>query len=225
MKSRLTGTLVLLGGVLALTIFGVFRTVDTPGTARAMVERSVAVETVETLRIEGSWDVVVVGTDDGDGAQLVVDGRAGDGFAEAVERDGTTVTLTDWGIGGRRRAVLTGGGLSVVEIEGAANIRLDGGTYPDLALRIDGVGRVDAEDMVVDRLDVETDGAARVDFSAATVGDARVNIDGAALVELTMSGGTLTGTIDGAGRVRYEGTVSVQEVEIDGIGSVEGPGR
>ena len=55
--------------------------------------------------------------------------------------------------------------------------------------------------------------------TAAT--DAYVDLAGASKVTLTMDGGTLSGSMAGAGRIEYHGTVAKESVRVAGAARVE----
>ena len=67
---------------------------------------------------------------------------------------------------------------------------------------------------------VRLDGLGHADLRGLESVDARVEIAGAGVVRLTMNGGSLEGSIDGLGIIRYRGPVSGESIRIDGGGRV-----
>ena len=85
-------------------------------------------------------------------------------------------------------------------VKGGSNIRGDGGAYERIALNLQGGSNVDLLDLPAENV--------------------RVDATGAANVKVRMSGGDLTGSISGAGAIKYTGTVRRQDVTTSGVTSV-----
>jgi hypothetical protein len=149
---------------------------------------------------EGSLDDVTVGTD-GDLLRLAV--RSG--LRPATGSLRATVTLPD---------------LEHLEVDGAAEVMLDGFEVDRLFVDIEGAASVRAVGGRYDDLRVETDGAAGIDFSNSAVVDAAIDMDGASSMDITMAGGRLTGVLRGVGNVRYGGDIAAESVRVEGLGRV-----
>ncbi len=174
--------------------------------------------TVDELHIEGRWTVSVRY---GESPSVSLDSSAPGSIDRYIEVDGDELTLR--GLSGVRNAeaLVTLPTLRTIAIDGASHITVDDFDLDTLEIDIDGAANVYGVELHVDALTIETDGAARVDLSASQVVHATIDIDGAGSVDLTMAGGVLMGSIDGVGRVVYGGTVSREDIDIDGLGAVE----
>lgn len=236
-RSRgIAGTVAVAAFIVVLTAVGIGRSIlPLGGTARppsqpdrdgavgsiAMTE-TVEVERIDRLVIEGAWQVEILDSDDWRGVRVTTGGTGRE--ADAIQRRGDSIVLQHPGGLARLEAAVSVSDIDRLDIDGTASVVLGGMQLDRLELTVDGAGSVEARDVVVNTLAVDTDGAASINFLGATVTDADVDVDGVGQVLLGMAGGTLSGSIDGAGRIEYEGTVEAQDVDIDGIGSV-GPRR
>lgn len=110
--------------------------------------------------------------------------------------------------------------LKSLKIEGMAEVDIRGFDEESLEVFIDGLGDVDAENSRTDMLTLRLDGLGHADLRGLESVDARVDIAGAGVVRLTMNGGSLEGSIDGLGLIRYRGPVSGEAIRIDGGGRV-----
>ena len=110
--------------------------------------------------------------------------------------------------------------LKSLKIEGVSDVNILGFDEESLDVLIDGLGNMDAKNSRTDMLTVRLDGLGHADLRGLESVDARVDIAGAGVVRLTMSGGSLEGSIDGLGVIRYRGPVSGEAIRVDGGGRV-----
>jgi Putative auto-transporter adhesin, head GIN domain len=111
--------------------------------------------------------------------------------------------------------------LQAVEVSGASDLDLDGFTGDALRLVVSGAAQIDAHRGRFDSLTLIVSGAGRVDLRDMPAVDAQIVMSGAGNIDLTMQGGELTGTVSGAGKIRYHGTVSRQNLIMSGFSSAE----
>lgn len=111
--------------------------------------------------------------------------------------------------------------LTAADLSGAAQLDLSGFSGELLEIKASGAAEINGSDGRYDELSLVVSGAGDVDLEGVTVTDARVVLSGAGEVTLTMDGGTLSGTISGAGEVKYRGTVSDENIVTSGFSSVE----
>jgi Putative auto-transporter adhesin, head GIN domain len=111
--------------------------------------------------------------------------------------------------------------LEGIDLSGAAKVDLIGFAGDTLAITSSGASEVEATRSRFDELELTVSGAGDIDLSEMPVVDAHVVLSGAGNIKLNMNGGELSGTVSGAGKVRYEGTVSRQSVVVSGFSSVE----
>ena len=110
--------------------------------------------------------------------------------------------------------------LKSLKIEGPTNVNIRGFDEESLDVFIGGLGDVHAHDSRTDMLTLRLDGLGHAELQGLESVDARVDIAGAGVVLLTMNGGSLEGSIDGLGVIRYRGPVSDEAIRIDGGGRV-----
>ena len=110
--------------------------------------------------------------------------------------------------------------LKSLKIEGPSNVDIRGFDEESLDVFIGGLGDVHAHDSRTDMLTLGLDGLGHAELRGLESVDARVDIEGAGVVLLTMNGGSLEGSIDGLGVIRYRGPVSGEAIHIDGGGRV-----
>ena len=107
--------------------------------------------------------------------------------------------------------------LDELELRGGARIALSGFRGARLAIGIAGAARLEGRDGRYDELELSVAGASAVDLRGIAVTDAEVDLKGASDVVLTMSGGVLSGSVAGAGSLRYYGTVSEERIQVAGV--------
>ena len=184
----------------------------------------------DSIRVDGKWEVDIEHSDEFF-VELRIRTRKRD--RTRVNRvnviDGTLV-LENFDTGGRRgrgislrqryEARIGMPALKSLRIEGLVEVDILGFDEESLDVFIDGLGHVDAENSRTDMLILRLDGLGRADLRGLESVDARVDIAGAGVVRLTMNGGSLEGSIDGLGVIRYRGPVSGEAIRIDGGGRV-----
>jgi hypothetical protein len=124
-----------------------------------------------------------------------------------------------WAANGRATVRLPA--LAAVDLAGGSKLKLSGFRSERLSLTISGAGKAEADRLAIGELKLNASGAADVDFRGARVRNAAIAIAGAGKLELTMDGGELTGSIDGAGKIVYYGRVSRVDVRRSGVASIE----
>lgn len=139
-----------------------------------------------------------------------------------VERrdDALVLRLTGSATGARFRAEVRAPELRGIENHGAAEITLLDYEVDAIAVENAGTASVVARNCRIGTLELSSDGALNAEFDKAVVGNAVLDLDGAANVLLFMDGGRLTGSVRGFANVRYDGTLSEQSVQVDGMASV-----
>lgn len=169
-----------------------------------------------TLTRGSKWDVT-----------LDYPGRLEDRVHARVEGDrlvlSTEPSFGFFGLGGNDRvtAKIVMPALSSVDTAGASTLDVGGFDGDSLSIKAAGATKIDGRDSRYKRLDLIVSGAGKVNFSDLVSDNAHVVLSGAGDVTLNMNGGTLSGTVSGAGKVRYHGTVSKQNVVVNGFSSVE----
>ncbi len=118
-------------------------------------------------------------------------------------------------------AVVTMPDLTGISVGGAASVTFDGFDMAVLDIDIEGAAQLKGLNSEVENLRVYLKGVGHVDFEDLESENAEVLMDGAGGVTLNMTGGMLTGRIDGVGRISYIGEVASEKVSVDGLGKVK----
>ena len=110
--------------------------------------------------------------------------------------------------------------ITVIEASGGAEFELTG--FKGGSLKVDATGAVKlhGKDNRFTDFSLDSSGASQVRLMGNPTVNADLNLSGASDVELTMAGGNLSGSVSGAGKVIYDGEVTVQNVDVSGIGMV-----
>ena len=111
--------------------------------------------------------------------------------------------------------------LEELKVRGSAQLDLSGFKGRRLDIDVAGTAQLTGSDGRYEELELSVAGASDIDLSGVAVTDAEIDLAGASKVTLTMSGGTLSGFIAGAGSVEYYGWVSEKTVQIAGFARVE----
>ena len=185
-------------------------------------------EDFDSIRVGGKWEVDIEHSDEffvelrirtrkKDRTRVnVIDGTLVLDNFHTGERRGRGISLRHE----RYEARIGMPALKSLKIEGLAEVDILGFDEESLEVFIDGLGAVDAENSRTDMLTLRLDGLGHADLRGLESVDARVDIAGAGVVRLTMNGGSLEGSIDGLGVIRYRGPVSGEAIRIDGGGRV-----
>ncbi len=177
----------------------------------------------ERIVVEGVWDVKVLPAG---GSEPRIRLRASNEIIEYVEgQSGSTLKLElksdSFDLSKKPEAVLYLDSLEEMRIEGASQMEFENMVFSDLLIRIDGAAEIEGNSSSVENLRISSEGAATVNFMDGSVKNAELSVQGMDKVDLMMTGGSLNGSIDGNGKVRYAGAVSDNDFEIDGSGSLE----
>ena len=180
----------------------------------------------DSIRVEGKWEVDIEHSPEFF-VELKVRTRKGD--TKRVEVIDSTLVLDNdtagyRGIGSLRHeryeARIGMPALSALTIEGLSEVDVEGFDEEKLSIIIDGLGDVEIEDSRAEMLTVRLDGMGNADLRGLKSVDALIDIAGAGVVRLTMDGGSIEGSIDGLGVIRYRGSVVDERIRIDGGGRI-----
>ena len=110
--------------------------------------------------------------------------------------------------------------LEELEVSGSGRVWLSGFEGARLEIDVTGATRIIGEDGRYRTLELSVAGASDIQFTEFVFTDANVDLAGASNLALTMDGGELIGSLAGAGRIEYSGTVSREAVDVAGFGWV-----
>ena len=185
--------------------------------------REFDVEEFDSIRVRGGWKLTVRR---GSGFSATVTAPS-DAFEHLeVDVGGDTLEIgfrqnVAWSsLSGRFEAEITVPALAGLRTEGGADVRLLGISADELKLRSEGAAQITAIESRIENLELDADGGVSVDFTGSWITNADLDIDGAASIRLNMSGGTISGSMDGVGVLRYSGEAR-REIDVNGLASVE----
>jgi hypothetical protein len=118
-------------------------------------------------------------------------------------------------------ATITMPALEGIDLSGASELTLSGFSGETLEITASGATEIDGSNGSYRELQLVVSGAGDVNLGELVVVDARVVLSGAGDIVLNMNGGVLSGTVSGAGQIRYRGTVSEENVVTSGFSSVD----
>jgi hypothetical protein len=118
-------------------------------------------------------------------------------------------------------ATITMPQLSAIEILEGSAISFEQFSCNYLSIRSAGAAKVKGSDSSIHDLDLFCDGAAHVNLRRSNVFNATVRLNGASRVSLTMTGGKLSGSSNGASSIVYYGEVSTQDIATTGAVSIQ----
>lgn len=104
--------------------------------------------------------------------------------------------------------------ISAIDVWQICRLELKGFKSSQLNLASEGNLQVAAFNTDIDNLDMVCKGVANCDFSQSSVQNARVRMDGPFSIKLAMTGGRLTGTLDGVGTLNYSGKADTREISV-----------
>ena len=144
-----------------------------------------------------------------------------------VRRDGDVLTLGQEGpwLGGfdedrSLEATITMPVLATLNHSGMSRVSFSGFDGRSLSFDASGAGNIRGAASRFDSLVLEMNGFGNIDFSDVAFTNADVDLNGFGNLTLRMAGGWLRGDLSGVGSLEYYGTVSEENVEKSGFGSI-----
>ena len=186
-----------------------------------LATRSFDVSDFDAIRIEGVAEVEVTIAD-----EFSVELRTDDNLLDYViveVRRGTLILDMDDNIGD----IQTDEGFHyrismpsfvALKIDGVGNVEAEGLQNEHFDLQMDGVGNVELQG-TVDRLEVEMDGVGDADLRDFEAKEARIEVDGVGTVICTVTE-SLDATVNGMGNIKYYGDPPKVRESVDGFGKV-----
>lgn len=196
-----------------------------PGSG-SVISKSFPIEGLRALVVEGGWQLTLTR---GERASVLVNAPADAMKDVSVASQGGTVTISLTHeakvLQGKLTATVVSPVVNRVDLRGGVKATIEGFVEPSLLISISGAGSVTGSGNRVENLTVKSAGAADLNFKSSTATNAVVEVAGAGRIVLTMNGGNLSGRLDGVGKVDYYGSVSSQNVQVSGLGSVKAKGE
>ncbi len=107
------------------------------------------------------------------------------------------------------------------EVDGAASIYLFEFNQDTINLDVNGAATIRGEKNIFNNIEIDVKGAGNVNFGKSETVNADIDIDGVGNVIVSITGGTLSGSIDGLGKVEYYGEISNNKMDIQGLGKIK----
>jgi hypothetical protein len=110
--------------------------------------------------------------------------------------------------------------LESIEIVEGSSILFEDFSCDHLNIKTTGAAEIKGRNSSINDLDMVCDGASHVNLRRSKIVNATLRLSGASRVELTMNGGTLSGTAYGASSIVYYGEVAKRDIETAGAVSI-----
>jgi hypothetical protein len=110
--------------------------------------------------------------------------------------------------------------LKEINYEGLGRLDILDFNLDSLHITCSGAGTIRALNMSIQHLDLKVHGAVSAELGAIQIQNCILDIGGAAKIWLHMTGGMLSGQVNGASVVSYSGLVSGETVTVSAIGSL-----
>jgi hypothetical protein len=192
------------------------------------VTRSIDLRDFAAVHTQGGWQLTISRGDDWrvelsypETMADNIESEVSDGTLRLNYRAPRGFWLLGLGPPGRAQATIVIPALERLEIEGAANAQIDGLAGERLRVIASGASSLEATESRYERLDLIVNGAGEVKFQGLAATDAHVELAGATEVTLTMAGGLLSGSMSGAHRLIYYGSVREENITRAGAASIE----
>ena len=189
-----------------------------------MVEVSPDLSGFNSIQINGMWSVTLTRGDEWQVDLSYPENYADDIDAfvrgERLTLDATRPRSLFGGSDARFAAEIVMPALEELDVASGGRLTLSGFVGDRLTIDVTGATQLIGEDGRYTELDLSVAGASDIQLDGFVFTNADVDLAGASNLTLTMDGGELAGSLAGAGRIQYFGTVSREAVEVDGFGRV-----
>lgn len=171
---------------------------------------------VTSLSLKGNWDVEIVGSDD---EKMTVTGPGDLLETLWIKQQNNLIELhMEKRQHDNRRLHLK---MSMPEIHllqtrGIAEASVSGFDLETLIIDSEGITSVKGTDGRTRQLTLTGKGVSNLDFEQFPAHDVSIACKGTAKIDLTMTGGELTGKMEGAGTVEYQGEISRESIRLKG---------
>lgn len=195
---------------------------DNSSSSGGNISETLDIDDFDSVVVKGAWKVRIYQSQD-----IGVEVNYPSSMANQLlaESKGSQLILgaQDWhaGNGDDLIAYIYMPSLTELRIDGAADASFQGFNENEMNVFLDGAAQIKGYDSEVKDLNVRLQGIGQIDLEGVQAVNAKVNLEGAGEIKLDMNGGELTGSLEGLGHVSYSGFVSVEEVEVEGLGKVE----
>ncbi len=192
--------------------------------AGILTEKTYSIEGFTGIEVRGGWKIDIA-SDNSYGVKVTIPQYLENDIVIRKEgavlhcgfQAGTTIRS-----GSSEMAIaITAPSIQNLRTEGGADIDLSGFTEEDFRFTSLGACSLDGEGNRFTNLFIRTEGAADIDLRNSEVYNAELNSAGAGSIKITMTGGELSGSVEGASSVVYYGEVSKNTLRAQGISSIK----
>lgn len=181
--------------------------------------KKIHISKVAHLDLKGQWQARIV---QGEKADILVKGP-GDLLAElTVSRRGDLVRLHSLKKSKDRRLYLdmTAPLIRSLRVRGVAEVFISGFSLENLYITCEGVTRLKGKDGRAENLSYTAKGVTNVDLTSFPVHSANLICKGVTHIDLAMTGGELSGRVEGTGHVNYRGEAGRNSIQVQGACSI-----
>ena len=111
--------------------------------------------------------------------------------------------------------------LTGIKTRGNNKILFSGFTLKNLKFELFGSTKITGRDSTIKNLEIIGSGLVKTDLVSCSVKNANLNLSGTGIADLNMSGGVLSGTVNGTYKINYRGKVIRQDIITSGSVKVE----
>ena len=111
--------------------------------------------------------------------------------------------------------------LKQLSTSGSGKVSIGNYTCNELVLNISGAIKVFGNEIIAENLKINCRGASKINFETCLIKNAHIISSGASSIDLYMTGGDLSGTVSGAGRVFYSGHIASQHIFSSGAVNIK----
>jgi len=184
---------------------------------KPLVSREFPLADFTGIEVSGHWEVKLT---HGETTQVMI--RAPEDVMEnlLVEKQAGTLILSrdkKWRAGFEKvTALITMPSLSQIQLRGLVGLELSGFNSKSLTIYTEGSTSITGKGNHIHSLYLRGKGLSKLNLRRNSVISADLRYKGVYKIELSMAGGELTGKIEGAGKVIYDGEVQKESIHKDG---------
>lgn len=195
----------------------VFAAPSREGGGGPLVERPLDVGRFAAVELRGAWKLQFTQASEYR-VVLAGDPETLDAAEVSNRRDRLGIYLDEYSEEDRSlRVTIAAPTLSALTVAGAIDGLIDGLDADQLTLITKGASNLVFEDSTIGDLALTTEGATNINLEASSVTNAVLDMAGASQLKITLSGGSLTGRVRGAGNIRYTGDTATVDLDTDGL--------
>ncbi|MCP4024417.1 MAG: hypothetical protein GY729_21420 [Desulfobacteraceae bacterium] len=201
---------------LRVLLNGHFEPSDKPTIEGPIGSRKITMTDFSGIDLQGNWKAEVV---QGDKEQIIIKGPEDLLAGLFVNRLSDSLSLhmaKDRSNKRKLTLIVTMPKIHAVQTKGVVEMRISGFDTDRLSIDAEGVTSITGKKGHIGNLDLQGEGVTKIDLQDFPVHTADINCEGVIKIDLDMTGGELTGRLEGIGRVSYTGKTSRESIHKDG---------